>query len=299
MQTFTVAENAYGIELALEGTVAAYVVADERPAVIETGVAESADELVAGIQAVGVDPTSIEHIVVGHAHIDHSGGAKTLLDHAPEATVYLHESMMEWLTDPDRFDRLVTSSRRALEPRFEQVGAPDGPLPAKRIEPVSDVGMTVDTGDRTFEITHTPGHSVDHVSVWDSANALLFANEAIGRYFPKADTWLPPTTAPSFDPQAVKESMGRLRDLDPETLVLSHVGVRPDVETAFNRARDRLDTFLERIPDLYEVHDGDLEATRETVGEELIDLRPEYSAAEQALQVRFATDCILKSLDLL
>lgn len=298
MDTFSVAPDVYGIELAFEGTIAAYLVDDERPTVIETGVAAASETLLDGIREVGVDPATIEHVVLGHAHLDHSGGAQALVDAAPDATVYLHESMVEWLTDPDRFDHLVTSSREALAEAFPEVGAPDGPLPVERVQPVPDSGTEIDTGDRTLEIVHTPGHSPDHVSVWDPEAGLLFANEALGRYYPAANTWVLPTTLPKFDFDQVAASVDRLAELDAETLVLSHVGVRPDVDRAFDRARERLATFRERVPELYAEHDEDLTATREAVGEELVSLRPAYSAREHETQTRITTDCVLNSLGL-
>ncbi|WP_336000427.1 MBL fold metallo-hydrolase [Halorientalis halophila] len=298
MTTFDVADDVYGIELALEGTVVAYLVDDEAPTVIETGVAAATDRLLEGIREVGVDPAAIEHVVLGHAHLDHSGGAQALVEAAPDATVYLHESMTEWLTDPDRFDHLVESSREALGEAFPEVGAPDGPLPESRLTAVPDAGTTVETGDRTLEIVHTPGHSPDHVSVWDEASGLLFANEALGRYYPAADTWVPPTTLPAFDFEQVEASMARLHELGPETLVLSHVGVRPDVDRAFERAGDRLATFRERVPELYAASDEDLAATRRAVGDELVALEPEYSAREHETQSRMATDCVLNTLGL-
>ncbi|WP_255197513.1 MBL fold metallo-hydrolase [Halorarius litoreus] len=296
MGTFSVAPDVYGIELAFEGTVAAYLLDDDQPTVIETGVAAASETLLDGIREVGIDPATVEHVVLGHAHLDHSGGAKALVDAAPSATVYLHESMVEWLTDPDRFDHLVESSREALAEAFPEVGAPAGPLPTRRVQPVPDSGTEIDTGDRTLEILHTPGHSPDHVSVWDPDAGLLFANEALGRYYPAVDTWVPPTTIPKFDFEQVAAGMDRLQEFDVETLVLSHVGVRPDAERAFERSRERLATFRERVPELYAAHDEDLEATREAVGEELVGLRPEYSAREHETQSRMATDCVLNSL---
>lgn len=299
MTTFSVAPDVNGIELGLEGTVAAYLVDDERPAIIETGMAESTERLIEGIRDLGVDPATVEHVVPGHAHLDHAGGARALLERAPDATVYVHGSMVEWLTDAERLDRLVESSREALGDSFAAIGAPDGPLPAERVTTVPDGGTTIETGDRTLEVLHTPGHSVDHVSVWDADAALLFSNEVLGRYYPRADTWLPPTTLPKFDFAAVEESMARLRDLEPETLVLSHVGVRPDVDRAFERAADRLEAFRERVPELYAANDGDLAATREAVGRELVTLQPEYSATEHRTQTRISTDCVLHTLGLL
>lgn len=298
MGTFPVADDVYGIELGLEGTVAAYLVADERPTIIETGLAESTDRLLQGIRDVGVDPTDVEHVVLGHAHLDHSGGAQALVEQAPDASVYLHESMTSWLTDAERFDRLVASSREALGDSFEQIGAPDGPLPEERLEAVPDEGTTIETGDRTFEILHTPGHSPDHVSVWDEARGLLFSNEVLGRYYPEVDTLVPPTTMPKFDFANVRESMAQLRALEADTLVLSHVGVRPDVERAFDRAATRLDTFEERVPELYEANGRDLDATRAAVGHELVALQPAYSAVEHETQSRMATDCVLNTLGL-
>src|ERR1700743_2751906 len=42
--------------------------------------ADARDHLVPGLQALGLDPTSIRYVIVTHGHWDHYGGAKYLQD---------------------------------------------------------------------------------------------------------------------------------------------------------------------------------------------------------------------------
>lgn len=284
MTVFNVSDDVYGIGLDDDETTSVYLVDGEESALVETGTASGVPRILEGMEVAGVDPAELRHAVIGHYHLDHAGGAPRLLDVAPNATFYLHEAMADWLTDPERFETLVSSSAEALGEGFESMGAPDGPLPENRLALVSDDGLRIDAGSTTLELVHTPGHSPDHLSVRLPERNLLFANEAIGRYYPRTDDFHPPVTVPSFDVEATRESIDRLAALEPSLVALSHYGVRNDPGALFETARNRLAEFTERVPALYDEHNEDLDATAEAVGRELLDLGayPDSFAAVQA-----------------
>lgn len=270
MSTFTVSDHVSGIDLEWfdSNAMAAYVIAAPEPTLIETGFPTSIQRLRRGLRNVGVPPDTLEHAFISHVHLDHSGGASALVTDAPDLSVYIHESTANHLVDPTT---LVESSQRAMEDHFSTIGEP-GPLPESNLEPVPSRGVTVDIGDRDLEVIHTPGHSHDHISLWEPARNRVWANEAIGLYFPTPNRWAPPATLPQFDPTAVHESIEKLRALDPDDLILSHFGARPDPEQAFDAAAARLDEFNERIPALFDSFDGDIDRVKEVVETDLLAL---------------------------
>lgn len=206
--------------------------------------------------------------------------------------MYIHEATADHLVDPAG---LTASSKDAMGEHFAEMGEPD-PVPDGNVERVGGE-YALDAGDRRLDLVSTPGHSPDHISVWDPASRTLFANEAVGSYYPRADRWLPPATLPRFDPGAVRESADRLRRYDADRFAMSHFGVRPDPSAALVNALDALATVEERVPELYDEH-GDLAATERAVREELIALSG-YADAIESFEARFQTRGFLHSRGLL
>lgn len=286
MATFQVTDDVYGIDLEMFDTevLSAYVIDGDEPVLIETGYPRGISQLRSGLRAVGVDPSELAHAVISHVHIDHSGGAARLVDDSPDIAVYIHEATADHLVDPSG---LTESSREAMGNHFEEMGEPD-PIPPENVVQVGDDGLDVDAGDRTLCLFSTPGHSPDHISAWDPASETLFANEAVGSHYPRADRWVPPSTLPRFDVEAVRTSADRLREFDARRLALSHFGVRTDPETALETAVKALDRFERRIPELYREHEEDLAATERAVREELVALDG-YADAIESFETRFQT----------
>lgn len=289
-------DDVTGIDLHLhdDQTLAAYLVTDESPVLVEPGHAVGGDRLRTGLDRAGVDPAAIDATICSHVHLDHAGGAAGLATAAPDLRVLIHEATADHLIDPDR---LVASSRNIMGEAFAEVGAPD-PLDMDRLDPVGDEGTTIKTGNRTLELVHSPGHAPDHLAVWDETTGTLFAGESFGNYWPKADQWLPPATLPQFDPDIVRETLSTLRALNPNRICLSHFGVRSEPEHAFDAAETVLDRFEAEIPRIYREQDEDLEMTEEIVEAELLDL-DDYAAPLIAMQRRVQTRGFLQGVGLL
>lgn len=292
---FEVAPDIHGVDLEMFDTevLAAYVIDAPEPVLIETGYANGVKTLCRGLRKAGIRPSQLSHAVVSHIHLDHSGGAAALASMADGLDVYVHETTADHLLAPGK---LVESSRRAMGTHFSEFGEPD-PLDEDALTRVPDTGLTIDTGDRTLELLHTPGHAPDHLSVWDSTSRTLFVNEAIGSYYPRAGVWLPPATLPRFDVAAVEDTLDKLRNVPADRLALSHFGVRTDPSVEFDMVESRLSFFKSRIPALYE-QCTDLEATEQAVREELLEM-DEYDDAIVEFEARFQTHGFLRHFGLL
>ncbi|MFC7156930.1 MBL fold metallo-hydrolase [Halomarina halobia] len=288
---FDVAGDIYGIDLEMfdEQVLAAYVVDGPEPVLVETGYARGVETLRTGLRDVGIPPEELDHAVVSHIHLDHSGGAAALVEDAPDLRVYVHESTAEFLISPDA---LIESTKRAMGRHFEEFGSPE-PIPEDNLVRVGDEGASLSAGDRALDLVYTPGHAPDHLAVWDPTSGTLFANEAIGSYYPRAGVWLPPATLPRFDVAAVGETIDRLRGFDAERLALSHFGSRDDPHAEIDTAAERLTLFDERIPELYTEHDRDLMETERAVRSELVDLDPYHDDIE-SFEARFQTRGFLR-----
>ena len=110
--------------------------------------AEARDVLVPGIEKIGLDPAQIKHIIIGHGHNDHVGGA-AYLQETYGAQVHITEA--DW--------DLSFSSETA-----------DRPRPIK--DRVVTDGQELILGDTTLTLVLTPGHTDGTLAVLAPVNHL-------------------------------------------------------------------------------------------------------------------------------
>jgi glyoxylase-like metal-dependent hydrolase (beta-lactamase superfamily II) len=129
--------------------------------------------------------------VATHTHADHIGG------HHEFADCLVHRDEAERLTRPQGRGTL----RRSLFPpqdlaMLEASGyaVPEAlitalphagyDLDSYRMRParptrIVEEGSIVDTGDRSFEVLHLPGHSPGSIGLWEASTGILFSGDAI------------------------------------------------------------------------------------------------------------------------
>jgi glyoxylase-like metal-dependent hydrolase (beta-lactamase superfamily II) len=289
---FEVADGVHCIDTGLfdAGSLAVYLFEGEEPALVDAGTAASAETIMEGMAACGVDPADLEHLVISHIHVDHSGAASALVERAPDLDVYIHEMTASHLADPGA---LVESSRGAMGEHFELMGE-QGPVPEENIVEVPDDGLTVEGGGGHLELVHAPGHSPDHLAVWNPERDLLFAAECLGMYLERADRWVPPGTLPNFDVAAIERAIDRLAGYEPETVVFPHFGPWPEEPAAaFETAERELHRWDDRIQALYD-ETGSVDATVDRAGEELLDISPPYPEVMESFYARLVGRGFLK-----
>jgi glyoxylase-like metal-dependent hydrolase (beta-lactamase superfamily II) len=284
---FEVADDVYCIDTGLfdAGSLAVYLFDGEEPVLVDAGTAASAETVTEGMADCGVEPPDLEHLVVSHIHVDHSGGASALVEENPDLDVYIHEMTAPHLADPAP---LIESSREAMGEHFDRMGE-QGPVPEDNIVGVPDEGVTVEAGGGRLELVHAPGHSPDHLAVWNPDRQLLFAAECLGMYLERADRWVPPGTLPNFDIEAIERAIDRLAGYEPDTVVFPHFGAWPrDSDELFETAERELHRWDDRVLELYE-ETGSVGATVERAGEELLDIAPPYAPVMEAFYARLVT----------
>jgi glyoxylase-like metal-dependent hydrolase (beta-lactamase superfamily II) len=167
------------------GFVSAYIlVRGGEAAIVDTGVAGSADDIEASMTGAGLDWSAVGHLILTHKHGDHVGSAADVLANAPDALGYAGA---------------------------EDIGAISLPRPL----------TAVGDGDTVFGLTivTTPGHTPGSISVYDPIASLLVAGDALG-----IDGGKPTLPGASFteDMDLAKQSIVKLGALTFETLLVGH-----------------------------------------------------------------------------
>lgn len=119
-----------------------YLIAGERPVLIDAGVGQPAHLDAIAAEAAGV----LAEVLVTHGHSDHAAGAPAIQSRWPSARLL----KMPW---PER------------DPDVAWI-------------PIGD-GEIVMTGAGPLEVLHTPGHSPDHIALWHGESRTVFVGDLL------------------------------------------------------------------------------------------------------------------------
>jgi len=196
-----------------------YVLDDERPAIVDTGIGTNYERVLAALEDVGIAPEDLAVVAVTHVHLDHAGGAGFLAEACPNATVYVHERGARHLADPSR---LWEGTKQAVGDQIEFYTEPE-PVPEARIAELTD-GDVIDLGEHDLVAHHAPGHAPHQVVFADPANDAVFTADAAGIRVPSIDEVRETTPPPQFDLEAALADAEMLVAMEPETLLFAHFG---------------------------------------------------------------------------
>jgi glyoxylase-like metal-dependent hydrolase (beta-lactamase superfamily II) len=225
LHTRLIGKNLYQVELETGGykeLISSFILCGEKPFLIESGPTNSVPNLLKALDELGIEREDIEYVAVTHVHLDHGGGAGTLLKHLPNAKVIVHPKGAPHIANPER---LWPSSQSVLGPISDIFGKPE-PIPENRIVAMTEGSLDLGDGG-TLTVLETPGHASHNLSFHESFNGGVFPGDAAGTYHPGWDVVVP-TTPPPFYLETALASLDKLISLNPTALYFSHFGKATD-----------------------------------------------------------------------
>ncbi|MGI9627824.1 MAG: MBL fold metallo-hydrolase [Longimicrobiales bacterium] len=258
----------------IPGAIAAYVVLDPEPTIIDPGPESAFDELVVGLDELGVGLQDVGRVVLTHIHLDHAGATGRIVQEAPRVTVHVHEDGAPHLVDPDK---LIKSTRRTFGERSDELWGETLPVPASRIrgwrlgDPESLHGLRV---------LPSPGHIAHHLAFQDEQEGTLFAGDAMGILLNPEGPVHPPTPPPSLDLEAWYETLTGWAGLDVPRFAATHFGVH-------QRFHDRRVELLARLEALEARVASELEADIDgsaAYGAEVVDRMSDGGSDERVVE---------------
>lgn len=217
-----------------------------RAAIVDTGTSHSVPRVLAALQSLDIDPGDVDYVFVTHVHLDHAGGAGTLLPHLPNARAVLHPRGAPHLITPEK---LVAGSVAVYgEAAFQEIYGTVTPVPEHRVH-VADDGERLRLGDRELEVIHTEGHARHHFCLVDYEARGIFTGDTFGVSYRELDTpngpFIFPTTTPvHFDPRAAHASIDRLLTYMPHAMYLTHYSRVAEIERLADDLHAALDAFV-------------------------------------------------------
>ncbi len=213
-----------------------FLLLGDPPALIETGPASTADTLLEGVRAAGVDPRDLRTITVTHIHLDHAGAAGTLVQRLPHLHVHVHPVGAPHLVDPTR---LMASATRLYGEALDRLLGPVVAISADHVH-VLENGARITLGARRLVAIDTPGHARHHLAFFDEATGDLFTGDAAGVALPGSRYVRPPTPPPELDIPAWEATIARMRSLDARRFLLTHFGAHTWGDGLLTQLQERL-----------------------------------------------------------
>jgi glyoxylase-like metal-dependent hydrolase (beta-lactamase superfamily II) len=242
---------------------AVYLVNEDRKALIEAGPPSSANAVLDGVREVGVRPEDIEYIIVTHVHLDHAGGAGTLLKYMPKAMVVAHNKGIKHLINPQK---LIEGMRQAQGEEFLAKTGEVLPVPPERVLGVYDGDVIKLSSGQTLKIIDTPGHAPHHISIFESRSGGVFSGEAAASLMADQRILLPINSPPAFNFEDFINSIKLLMKLEPSKLYYSHFGATDAVQENLELALERTLTWDRIVTEALEA--GSLDGVAERMADE-------------------------------
>jgi glyoxylase-like metal-dependent hydrolase (beta-lactamase superfamily II) len=222
------------------------VIADGRAAFVDTGTNASVPLLLDALEQNDLAPADVDYVFLTHVHLDHAGGAGSLMQQLPNARCVIHPRGAPHMADPTKLiagTQGVYGKEKAFELYGEIV-----PIDADRIIEAGDED-SFSFGGREVHALHTEGHARHHYCLHDPQSRGVFTGDSFGISYRDLDTEngefiFPTTTPPHFEPTEAHKAVDRIMAQDPERLYLTHYSVVTDVERLANDMHECIDGFV-------------------------------------------------------
>lgn len=227
---------------------AIHLIVDEgKAALVDTGTNDSLPASLAALKQVGLTPADVQYVILTHIHLDHAGGAGTMMQAFPNAKLVVHPRGSRHMVDPSK---LLAGVRAVYgdDATAKLYGELPG-VPSERIIEATD-GLELPLGQRKLVCIDTPGHARHHICIVDSKTSGIFTGDLFGLSYREMDVdgraFILPTTTPSqFDRDEMHASIDRVLNLKPEACYLTHYSRVQPVGELGQKLHEMLDRYCE------------------------------------------------------
>jgi glyoxylase-like metal-dependent hydrolase (beta-lactamase superfamily II) len=187
-------------------------------ALFDTGAESTFANVEDEIRKLGFDPRDVRNVFLSHIHFDHAGAAWRFAELG--ATIHVHPRGAPHLIDPRK---LVASATRLYGDKMEQLWGKFSAIDQERIRVLEDNDV-VRVAPFEIRAIATPGHAGHHhVYQW---NDNVFGGDVAGVRLGNGPP-APPFVPPELEIESWRESIGKIRGLNPANLYLPHFGLVP------------------------------------------------------------------------
>lgn len=231
------------------------ILGEHRNVIIEPGASPENSVWLKAFEELNIKPEQIDAIIVTHIHLDHSGGAGSLMQQCSNAVMMVHEKGAPHIIDPQR---LVDASRTVYGDSFDQLFAPVNPVPAERVK-IQKEGDCYTVGhQQELKFYNAPGHALHHMFIFDTLSKGIFSGDSAGMFYSvifekhQVKLALPSSTPTQFDPESMLDTFNKMITLDPQRVYFAHFGMAEPAVDMINMAKSWLNVFSQECVAFYE-----------------------------------------------
>ena len=222
------------------------IVDDGRVAFVDTGSNDSLPNVLEALNKLGLGREAVDYVILTHIHLDHAGGAGSLMREFPNAKLVVHPRGSRHMAEPSKLVAGVTAVYG--QEYVESVYGDILPIPADRIIDAHEC-LTLQLGCRELLCIDTPGHAKHHICIVDKQSESIFTGDMFGLSYREFDVdgrqFILPTTSPTqFDAAEMHASIDRLMSYAPKAMYLTHYAQLHDVPAQAEALRRRLDAHV-------------------------------------------------------
>lgn len=210
---------------------------------IETGPETTFDYLCKGIEEVGYHWKDLKHVFLTHIHFDHAGAAWKFA--AEGAKIYVHPIGLPHLENPER---LWKSAAQIYGGDMDRLWGNMQPIDRAQLVSAED-GARFDFGNFEVKVIYTPGHASHHNAY--QIGDVVFTGDVAGVKIGDGPV-VPPCPPPDIDIELWKQSIDKLRSVNPRVLYLTHFATQEDPFQLFNDLELMLDNWSRYIKTFYD-----------------------------------------------
>lgn len=222
------------------------VIENGRVAFIDTGSNDALPNALAALRKLGLDASAVDYVMLTHIHLDHAGGAGSMMRAFPEARLVVHPRGARHMAEPSKLVAGVTAVYGA--DYVQRVYGEILPIPVDRIIEAPD-GHVISLNGRELVCLDTPGHARHHICIVDRKAKAIFTGDMFGLSYRELDVdgrqFIFPTTTPTqFEPDEMRASIKRLVALQPQAMYLTHYSQVPEVQAQGAELLRHLDALV-------------------------------------------------------
>lgn len=203
---------------AVRGSEAFLLINDNSTALIDSGFAFCADEMIENINK-RLNGRQLDNILLTHSHYDHASGVPYCREKWPEVKVYgaAYAKRVFERAGALKTIREMNDNAAAIfgKPEYRKLDS------GLSIDIAVSDGDEIEIGEMKFRVIETPGHTMDCISFWCADEKLLISSETIG--YPLLPHKVSPTFLVGY--QISVDSVRKLKALGAEKQLVSHLGV--------------------------------------------------------------------------
>ena len=216
-------------------------------AFIDTGTNFTTPLLLELLKIKNIPVDNVDFIIPTHVHLDHAGGAGSLMQQCPNAQLIIHPRGARHMIDPSRLQASASSVYGEAE--FKKQYGNLVPIDQQRVTEAND-GLRLNFQNRLLEFIDTPGHAKHHVCIIDKTSNGMFTGDTFGVAYPKLTVSgqpfiFPPSSPVDFDPADWLESIDKLMNTQCDRAYLTHFCMVDNLNPLAESLRQRIKIFAD------------------------------------------------------